>query len=289
MKNVRIWVILLILLFCEAAYAKTYKHEVAICAIFQNEAPYLKEWIEFHKLVGVKHFYLYNNLSTDAYKKVLGPYIKSKEVELINWEYESNNLIEWDFIQTLAYMNAIERSKGKVKWLAILDIDEFLFPVEVDTLTEFLKDYEEFAGVCANWQMYGTSDLEKILPDHLLIEDLIYKAPTDFNENRNVKSIIRPTLVHKNNNPHYCILLPNQFQVNSDKEPFVAPFSPVVVNKLRINHYWTRDQDFFYNVKLGRRSKWDDEICIQRANLINQEVDTAIYKYVPRLKEALGL
>lgn len=30
------------------------KYALAVCSIFQNEAAYLPEWIEFHKLVGVQ-------------------------------------------------------------------------------------------------------------------------------------------------------------------------------------------------------------------------------------------
>ena len=36
-------------------------HYLAICAIYRDEAPYLREWIEFHRLVGVEHFFLYDN------------------------------------------------------------------------------------------------------------------------------------------------------------------------------------------------------------------------------------
>ena len=43
------------------------KYNVAICAIFKNEEPYIKEWIEFHKIVGVDHFYLYNNKLISKY------------------------------------------------------------------------------------------------------------------------------------------------------------------------------------------------------------------------------
>ena len=41
------------------------KVTLAIAAIFRDEAPYLKEWIEFHRAVGVERFYLFDNLSTD--------------------------------------------------------------------------------------------------------------------------------------------------------------------------------------------------------------------------------
>lgn len=264
------------------------KYDLAICAIFQNEASYLREWIEFHKLVGVKHFYLYNNLSTDKYYKVLKPYIKSGEVELIEWKYNTNpDGSNWPTIQMMAYNHAINSSKNVVKWLAIIDTDEFLFPVETDTLTEFLLNYEDVAAICVNWQMYGTSGIKNIAKGHLLIEDLIYKAPTDYSENTHVKSIVRPECVETMTNPHCCIFLPGFYQVNPDKEPCFSHVSTVKVDKIRINHYWTRDESFFYTTKLPRRQKWRDGGCIERANNLNQEIDKAIFKYVPKMKQTM--
>src|SRR6185312_2800453 len=37
-------------------------HYLAACAIYRDEAEYLAEWLEFHRLVGFERFYLYNNL-----------------------------------------------------------------------------------------------------------------------------------------------------------------------------------------------------------------------------------
>ena len=50
---------------------------LSIAAIYRNEAPYLREWIEFHKLVGVERFFLYNNESTDDHRAVLAPYVEA--------------------------------------------------------------------------------------------------------------------------------------------------------------------------------------------------------------------
>jgi Glycosyltransferase family 92 len=281
--------VLVLSIFFSNSVLLAYKYDLAVCAIFQNEAGYLREWIEFHKLVGVTHFYLYNNLSSDSYDNVLIPYIKSGEVELIQWGYNTNpDGGNWPTIQVMAYNHAINLSKHQAKWLAIIDTDEFLFPVEVDNLSKFLLDFEDVAAVCVNWQMYGTSGVKKILPGHLLIKDLIYKAPAGYGENLHVKSIVRPEFVEANANPHCCIFLPGFYQVNSNKESFSGACSPVQIDKIRINHYWTRDENFFYNVKLPRRQKWQDGACIQRANILNQEVDTAIFKYVSRLQKALG-
>jgi hypothetical protein len=31
--------------------------QIAVCAIFKDEAPYLLEWLAFHKMIGVDMFY----------------------------------------------------------------------------------------------------------------------------------------------------------------------------------------------------------------------------------------
>lgn len=268
---------------------KEYEFHLALCAIFQNEADYLKEWIEFHKLVGVQHFYLYNHLSQDHYYEVLFPYIESGEVELFEWNdhFNSGGSFDWPLTQTSAYNHAVHLAKRKAKWLAIIDTDEFLLPVEEDNLADFLIAYEGEVALCVNWQMYGTSGVSTLLPGHLLIEDLIYKAPTDYGENVHVKSIVRPEWVESVTNPHFCNFLYNCHHVNSNHEARFGPFSPVCVDKIRINHYWTRDEKFFYERKVPRRDKWGDGGSIDRAKRINEVVDTAIHKYVPRLKKAL--
>ena len=44
---------------------------LSVCAIYRNEAPYLAEWIEFHRLVGAERFFLYDNGSTASGSSVL--------------------------------------------------------------------------------------------------------------------------------------------------------------------------------------------------------------------------
>src|SRR5271169_6005131 len=100
------------------ASADNYRYELALVAIFQDEASYLKEWIEFHRLVGVEHFYLFNNLSSDNYREVLDPYIRQGIVELVDWNFESSNVEEWNQIQCRAYEAAIAMAGKKTKWLA---------------------------------------------------------------------------------------------------------------------------------------------------------------------------
>jgi len=290
MKRILFFLLFFQLLACPPSFAKErYKHKLAVCMIFQNEAPYLKEWIEFHKLVGVDYFYLYNNLSHDLYKEELESYIASGVVQLIDWPYKPSASLEWSTIQCGAYNHALKLSKKKkIKWLAVLDSDEFLVPVEAATIPEFLKDYKKVASIAVNWQLYGTSHVYKVEKDQLMIENLIYKAPKDFNENLLTKPIVRPKYVKKFENPHYAILKSGHYKINSDHKVFSGAKSPyVVTDKIRINHYWSRDEEFFHRVKLGRRQGWQDGGSYERLNQLNQEPDLIMLKHTPKLKEIM--
>lgn len=279
----------LTLLFTKGYTAQ--KYELSVCAIFQNEAPYLKEWIEFHRLAGVQHFYLYNNLSNDDFKKVLKPYIKDKVVELIDWAYNTNpDGSNWPTIEAMAHDDALARAKKTSKWLAIIDVDEFLFPVEKDNLVDFLRDYEDCPAVSVNWQMYGTSHVDQIPKKKLLIETLKLKAPTDFRDNIHVKTIVQTQYATRFTSPHFVELSPGYSQHNTDKVPFTGPYAPyIIINKARINHYWTRDGYYLKNQKIPRRQKWggDSNVVMQMANQMNQVEDTAIMKYAPALKKKM--
>jgi hypothetical protein len=275
-----------------AVQNEQYVYQVAIVTIFQNEAPYLKEWIEYHKLIGVEHFYLFNNLSQDDYRAVLEPYIDSGEVELIQWPYKPKNEKNWIHIQRKAYEKAISKAIGKAKWLALIDSDEFILPMQSDDLGAFLEDYLEFGGVAVNWQMFGTSHISKIPKDKLLIESLTLKSADDFIENRYVKSIVRPEAVDYLKDVHAAIFKPGYALVHPNKEICEGPFPTTIdIDKIRINHYWSRDEDYFYNVKLPRRLFWAPKTNHEYLafTVFNEFPDSAILRFVERLRKAMAL
>lgn len=276
--------------------AKKKQHALAVCAIFRNEARFLVEWIEFHKLMGASRFYLYNNLSEDHYREVLAPYIESGEVELEEWPYSCQTSPEtgvapWTKIQTDAYNHAIAKATDKVKWLAILDTDEFLYPVKAENLVSYLADFEGHGGVVAHWQLFGTSHVRKIPDGSLMIETLTLKAHDGYAENGYVKSIVRPERVRTIDDPHFAHYLPPYAAVNQNGDPVPASLSPIVVDKLRINHYWSRDEEFFYSVKVPRREGWLEGLAgqLQRLENINQIEDRVIWRFIPSLRKRMGL
>ena len=102
------------------------KYNVTICAIFKNEGKYFKEWIEWHKIIGIDHFYLYNNNSDDNYMDVLKPYIDEGTVDLIDWPY--------DQAQMKAYADCIKNRSNEASWIGFIDLDEFIVPIQYNNI-----------------------------------------------------------------------------------------------------------------------------------------------------------
>ena len=62
-------------------FNRKYPFYLTLCAIAKNEGRYLQEWIEYHKMLGVEKFFIYDNESADNTRKILQPYIVTKLVE----------------------------------------------------------------------------------------------------------------------------------------------------------------------------------------------------------------
>jgi len=251
---------LLYLCFLPSFLLGHYQYDLAICAIFQNDAKYLPEWIEFHQRQGVQHFYLYDNLSEDNPQAILKPYIDSGLVEVFSWSFTYEKESEWTPIQCGAYMDCVERIRKTVRWCAFLDTDEFLFSPDFKDLKKVMKNYQEYMGVYAYWVMYGTSHVKKIPEGEKMLDHLVYRDKKDYTTG---KSIVRPKYVHACVNPHFFIFTKDFRTVNEKGDPicFDAFFiNDFTAKKLRINHYWSRDEDFFFNVKIPRRQRWSNDI-----------------------------
>lgn len=235
--------------------------------VFKNEAPYLEEWLAFCMLEGIEHLLLYDNGSTDEPGRVLKPWMDAGFVELCDWP------VHWkDGAQTKAFLHALERLRGKSRWTAFIDVDEFLFSPTGYKLPDVLRRYEDYAGVVVNWQCYGSSG-HKLRPDGLTVESYTRRAETHWARNRRVKTIVNPDLAVRPRSAHLFDVQPNCTLVTEDFKPVSVErtangrrllrhlaarlpyvrFDPyaktepsirqVSVSNLRINHYVTRSQE----------------------------------------------
>ena len=154
------------------------KYKVSICAIFKNEAPFLREWIEYHLMIGVEHFYLYNNNSEDNYEEVLEPYIKRGLVEVKLWEQ--------NHAQMMAYKDFYEHKRNETNWVSFLDIDEFICLRKVfntknwkknynnrlstNNISVWLDSFKKYPAVLMYFKMFGTSGKQSHDYNKLVIE-----------------------------------------------------------------------------------------------------------------------
>lgn len=202
-----------------------------------HESRDITEWIEFHLLQGVERFYLYDNCATNAVERTLSAYIKREIVELTPWPEQR---------QTGAIADAFSRHRDDVRWLASIDIDEFLFCPTGERVANVLKEYECYPAVAVHWNMFGTSDVAR-RPDASDVLTTFVRRSGYFGRhsvNRHVKSIVDPwyALEAPPANPHnrpYRV----GFAVNEVGCPVRGPRSwPIHAERLRINHYWSKSK-----------------------------------------------
>lgn len=257
----------------------SYQYELVICNVFRNDAPYLKEWVDFHIKQGVDHFYLYDNFSTDHPDEVMKEYIDKGIVEIIPWNISHGTHESFVRVQNQAFMDCIRRNKTKVKWCACIDTDEFLFCPDGKNLKKFLKGYKEVQCLCVEWLLYGTSGLSNVPPDEIT-KQLLLRAPDEtFVTN---KCIVRPKKVVDCYNCHYFSVQDQTKCMNENKEfyniEYCAKGTGMRANKkIRINHYFCRDQDYFkLKIEKALLSGRDPEIIIAQEAMSNEIFDDSI-------------
>jgi hypothetical protein len=286
-------ILTLLLLLSQTAFALDFDEDqcpyyLSACTIFQDEANYLLEWIEFHRLVGIEHFYLYNNNSHDDYLAVLQPYIDEGIVDLFDWPSPEKE--DWTPYQEKAYNHCIKQSVGQTRWLAVIDTDEYLIPVQHDNVKDFLQDFDSIysvGGITVSWQFYGTSWCKKIPKDKLMIETLLLKAKVKYHLNQEIKTICKPHKVHRYR-VHNAVYKKGFYSVASNG--YNGPGNPVQIDKIRLNHYWTRDEDFFFNVKIPRRMRctgksYPPHEVEKLFKALNALEDRIMLRFVPALRE----
>lgn len=267
------------------------KYNLSICAIFKNETKYLKEWIEYHRLVGVDHFYLYNNNSLDRSAEVLRPYIKQNIVTLTSWPDCLGNIPDekaylWSLsTQISAFENAILLRAKETNWMVIVDIDEFLIPIHGDLLTDILERHKQELGVILEKEFYDASRIDVLPKRNLVIEAVDLMGSPQLPLQKSVEKVIFK--------PEAC-------------EVFSwPPFRPVFKNgqkavlaakgEMRINQYMYRNKGYLYSgakrerLNIDNRSIPEAEVQeLLKAGYEIEDGDRAIFRFVPDVLKKMG-
>ncbi|MBI2743536.1 MAG: glycosyltransferase family 92 protein [Chlamydiales bacterium] len=276
----------------DEAAADAKKYNLSVCAIFKNEARYLKEWLEYHLLVGVDHFYLYSNNTVDRSPNILKSYIKKGIVTLVYWpdflgEVDEENAYKWALsTQIPVYENAIHcTAKNETEWLAILDISEFLVPIQSMKLTDLLEQYSEYPGVTLRSDFFDASRIDIVPKRNLVIETVEMIGKPEMNIQKSVeKTIFKPALVTSFSwAPYKCNFI-------DEKEAIALNGSDV-----RINHYANRYMGYLQFTAARNKLYIDNRMLsdsrtreLLQGNYEIEDQERVIHRFIPEMLKRMG-
>ena len=271
------------------------KYDVSICAIFKDEAIYFEEWIEYHKLLGIDHFFLYNNFSSDNFNEILKPYIDSELVTLIDWPVK--------YGQGKAYEHCYFNYHDCTNWIAFLDIDEFICPKWDLTINSWLVNYKKYPSVAVYWKMFGTSGRICRSQSSLVTEDFINCWPnysdvtkiffntnfrvSNFSDMHTMSGLIRVFT--------FDIVIPpvNEFHKFLKYGIYIRTgLRSLKSFTLQINHYWSKSLHDYETRKSIRGvphiNQPRDLIVFYIHEMNNTSSDYTIWRFLIKLKSVLN-
>ncbi len=231
------------------------KYELAACVIVKNEARFLAEWLEYHLLIGVEHFYIYDNDSADDIGAQLSVY--ADVVTRLHWPLTSDQ-------QRAAYQHFFRTFRHQARWVAFIDADEFIAFRGAD-LRAYLRSQSAENGIMAQWVLFGTSG-HRARPAGLVIEN--YTQCHARSPNPNIKTICRPTEVREAD-----IVSPHRFPYRDERPGFAAPLDVIAVY-----HYITRSLEDLLD-KVSRGDAWSAHDTARNLADIPATVRSKLEKY----------
>ena len=261
------------------------KVDLAVTAIYRWEADYLREWVAFHRLVGVERFFLYDNRSEDSHRVELAPFIADGSVVLHDWPMFPG--------QAPANNHCLAKHGAEARWIAFIDVDEFLFSPTGRPVPEVLERFADRPGVGVSRAWMGTAGHER-KPDGPVLAN--FDSRLDLPEpNLAVKCIVDPERVARRVNEHWFEFLDGEPPVDEHGRALTSWFrDELTFDTLRINHYFTKSEEEAAR-KFERPSAGNNLLrgelnlqALRRRNATYGRPDQAIQQYLPALERSLA-
>jgi hypothetical protein len=211
--------------------------DLGVVVILRNEAPYLPEWLAYHHALGVQHFFIYDNGSTDELHEVLEAWVNHGLVTLVHWPLPGG--------QIDAYSHALRFYGPSLGWLAFFDVDEFVVPLVDDDIPSLLARFPDAADVRIPRVDFGYSG-HREPPDALTIEAYTQVANVfgrDPAKPPRVKTIAQPRSIS-------AVGIHTATVADDPRGPDGKPVPSRTVGKAcweyaQLNHYYTRSFEEF--------------------------------------------
>jgi hypothetical protein len=262
---------------------------LAACTIYRDAASYLAEWVEFHRLFGVERFFLYDNGSADDHRDVLAPYLDEGIVIVHDWSMPFIGRRGRPGALQSAFDHCLATHRENSRWIAFLDLDEFLFSPTGAPLSELLPEYEEHSAVCVSRAEFGTSG-HRTRPDGLVIENYIYRRPVRPDHEVPSKSIVDPRRATLALGSH-TFVYGEGAAVDENRRPVeqldARGLKPVTWSKFKIHHYGSKSEEELRS----KMQQWQSIGSSRSARAAKPpprgQLDKALAVYGPAVREAI--
>jgi hypothetical protein len=261
------------------------KAYLAACTIYRDDADYLGEWIEFHRLVGVERFVLYDNGSTDDHGDVLAPYLEEGAAIRHEWPmpFLGENGRPRAMVQ--AFEHCVGAHRDDARWIAFLDVDEFLFSPTGAVLPELLPTYERFPGVLVERAEFGSSG-HTAKPHGLVIENYVERRELRPDDRAQYKTILDPARAARCRNAHKFVYHEG-VPVDEEMSPVTRlRRNPDSRSRFKIHHYASKSLE----ERRRKAQKWTDVGQPRLAMSLPSGTvrDETLVAYAPEVREALA-
>ncbi|MFT7593259.1 MAG: hypothetical protein ACI8R4_000572 [Paracoccaceae bacterium] len=163
-----------------AAYTTVVPHKLGqrssgnvIVGCMKNEAPYIAEWVAYHRAMGVDNFLIYTNDCTDGTTEILD---RLQAMGVL--EHRNNDKWKGNSPQQHALNQALKEPVIKnADWIIHIDVDEFMnVRTGNGTLQDFFDAVPEATNVAMTWRLFGHNGVTR-LSDDLVIDQFDTCAP----------------------------------------------------------------------------------------------------------------
>ncbi|MDX6805622.1 glycosyltransferase family 92 protein [Terrihabitans rhizophilus] len=232
--------------------ASRYRRGVAVAAVVKNEASYIGEWLHYHRAVGINQFIIYDDGSTDGTSEVIRQTAPPESFQIIPWagrliDAPTGNILN---SQAIAFAHAILNFGSAYRWMAFIDVDEFLLPKSARTVEDALGAAGGFPVVSLPWHMFGPgTHVER--PSGPVLRNYTTRAADPLSSKKNVsnfKCIVDPCAVSKVSIHHFESTQHGECTAND--AGIKAPTRKARKDKsfyssanLQLNHYYTKSRE----------------------------------------------
>ncbi len=144
-----------------------------IVGCMKNEAPYIVEWVAYHRAIGVDNFIIYTNGCEDGTSELLD---RLQAMGVL--QHRNNDDWKGNSPQQHALNQSLNEDVVKnADWLIHIDVDEFInIRCGNGTLADFFARVPDATNVAMTWRLFGHNGVTE-LRDELVIEQFDTCAP----------------------------------------------------------------------------------------------------------------